>query len=85
MSNIGNVYIADTNNARIRKVTISTGIITTVAGTYGSSFYGDNGDATSASMNPVAVALDSLGNSFVFYCFVDTIFLISYSRKHLYR
>ena len=60
MSNIGNVYIADTYNNRIRKV--STGIITTIAGTGGGSYSGDNGAATSATLNlPYGVALDLSG------------------------
>jgi len=58
----GNVYIADTDNHRIRKVTISTGIITTFAGTGTSSYSGDNGPATSATLNyPYGVAVDSAG------------------------
>ena len=62
MSNIGNVYIADYNNHRIRKVTVSTGIITTIAGTGSSSYSGDNGAATSAALyNPYGVALDASG------------------------
>ena len=57
-----NVYIADTNNHRIRKVTISTGIITTFAGTGTGSYSGDNGPATSATLNgPIGVAVDSAG------------------------
>ncbi len=59
---LGNVYIADNNNHRIRKVTISTGIITTVAGTGTPSYSGDNGPATSAGLSsPVGVALDLTG------------------------
>ena len=58
------MYIADTNNQRIRKVTVSTGIITTIAGTGISSYSGDNGAATSATFNyPFDVAVDSAGNS----------------------
>ena len=58
----GNVYIADTGNHRIRKVTISTGIITTFAGTGTASYSGDNGPATSATLNyPYGVAVDSAG------------------------
>ena len=58
----GNVYIADTFNNRIRKVTISTGIITTFAGTGTVSYSGDNGPATSATLCwPTGVALDSTG------------------------
>ena len=58
----GNVYIADTDNHRIRKVTISTRIITTIAGTGTASYSGDNGPATSATLNyPYGVAVDSTG------------------------
>ena len=62
MSNIGNVYIGDRNNQRIRKVTVSTGIITTIAGTGSFSYSGDNGAATSATLNyPNGVAVDASG------------------------
>ena len=62
MSNIGNVYIADANNHRIRKVTVSTGIIILIAGTGSASYSGDGGAATSATLNwPHGVALDSSG------------------------
>ena len=55
--------IADYGNNRIRKVTVSTGIIATIAGTGTSSYSGDNGPATSATMNgPSDVALDSAGS-----------------------
>ena len=58
----GNVYIADGGNHRIRKVTISTGIITTFAGTGTGSYGGDNGPATSATLYyPYGVAVDSAG------------------------
>ena len=57
---IGNVYIADHFNHRIRKV--STGIITTIAGTGSTTFSGDNGAATSATLYyPKGVALDASG------------------------
>jgi sugar lactone lactonase YvrE len=57
----GNLYIADTNNNRIRKVS-ATGIISTVAGTGTAGFGGDGGLATAAQLNgPVDVAVDSLG------------------------
>ena len=62
MSNIGNVYIADSDNHRIRKVTVSTGIITTIAGTGTVSYSGDNGAATSAELSyPTGVAVDASG------------------------
>ena len=62
MSNIGNVYIADFWNNRIRKVTVLTGIITTIAGTGSGSYSGDSGAATSATLNlPTGVAVDASG------------------------
>ncbi len=61
---LGNVYIADYFNNRIRKVTASTGFITTIAGTGNTIYSGDNGPATSATLNwPSALDLDSLGLS----------------------
>ncbi len=58
----GNVYIADFSNQRIRKVTVSTGIILTVVGTGTADYSGDNGPATSATLNyPYCVALDLSG------------------------
>ena len=58
------MYFADSNNHRIRKVTVSTGIITTIVGTGTGSYSGDNGPATSATLSyPYGVALDSSGIS----------------------
>jgi uncharacterized protein (TIGR03437 family) len=60
----GNLYIADTRNYRIRKV--SGGVITTVAGNGTEGFSGDNGPATSAQLNnPGGVAVDSAGNLYI--------------------
>ena len=63
----GNLYIADTGNSVIRKIVLSTGVITTVAGTPTVSGYsGDGGLATSAKLsNPQSVALDSAGNLYI--------------------
>jgi sugar lactone lactonase YvrE len=62
----GNIYIADWDNSRIRKVTASTGIITTVAGNGSKGFSGDGNKATSAKLNsPFGVALDSAGNIYI--------------------
>ena len=44
----GNVYIADTNNNRVRRVDAVTGVMTTIAGTGTQGFSGDNGPATAA-------------------------------------
>ena len=54
--------MTDNGNNRIRKVTVSTGIISTIAGTGTGSYSGDNGAATSAALNfPLGVAVDTSG------------------------
>jgi len=61
----GNLYIADRNNHRIRKVS-PHGIITTVAGNGVADFDGDDGPATKASLNlPSDVACDAKGNLYI--------------------
>jgi len=61
----GNLFIADTYNNRIRKVSAS-GIITTVAGDGIQGFSGDGGPATSAELNqPGRLAVDVSGNLFI--------------------
>ncbi|HEV2352239.1 MAG TPA: choice-of-anchor D domain-containing protein [Terriglobia bacterium] len=63
MDSNGNLYIADWANTRIRKVSATTGIISTVAGAGGSGSDGDGQLATNAHMTfPVAIALDAQGN-----------------------
>ncbi len=58
------MYIADENNNRVRKVTVATGIIKTIAGTGTASYNGDNGQASSAALKtPTTVAVDSSGIS----------------------
>jgi sugar lactone lactonase YvrE len=62
----GNVYIADYNNNRVRKVTASTGVISNFAGSGAAGFSGDGGSATAAQLNnPIAVAVDSSGNVYI--------------------
>ena len=71
MSNIGNVYIGDWYNHRIRKVTVSTGIITTIAGSSTSGSYsGDNGAATAAKLSyPHGIAIDAQGRILIITVF----------------
>ncbi len=60
----GNVYIADSQNGRIRKIV--NGVINTIAGNGTQGFSGDGGPATSAELsNPTGIAVDSVGNIYV--------------------
>ncbi len=62
---LGNLFIADSGNMRIRKVNTS-GVISTVAGIGYAGYYGDGGAATSAFMeSPASVAVDALGNLYI--------------------
>ena len=62
----GNLYIGDTGNHRIRKVAVSTGVITTIVGTGGVGYSGDNAVATSATIYyPQGVAVDTSGNIYI--------------------
>jgi len=62
----GNIYIADPYAQRIRKVTASTGIINTIAGTGLSGYSGDGIPATTAKLyNPTDVAVDAAGNVYI--------------------
>ena len=61
----GNIYIADAGNNCIRKINTS-GIITTMAGNGTAGYLGDGGAATAAELyNPLAVAVDVLGNIYI--------------------
>ena len=61
----GNLYIADTQNNRVRKVT-PAGIVSTVAGDGTFGYSGDGSWAVNAQMTaPVGVAVDSLGNLYI--------------------
>jgi len=76
----GNVYFNDLFNHRVRKITASTGIITTYAGTGTASYGGDGGVASSAGLyNPNGLCLDTSGNP------PSNIFLPSYDVTYLFR
>jgi sugar lactone lactonase YvrE len=63
-----NLYIADTHNHRIRRLDLTTGLITTIAGST-SGFSGDGAPALSAQLNlPTALAFDASGSLY----FADT-------------
>jgi trimeric autotransporter adhesin len=60
----GNLFVSDTGNNRIRKV--SAGVITTVAGSGGFGYSGDNGPAVAALLNfPQGIAVDAAGNLYI--------------------
>jgi sugar lactone lactonase YvrE len=66
LDSAGNIYIADTGNNAIRKITIATGIITTVAGTGAAGSSGDGAAATLASLNaPKRVVVDAAGDLYI--------------------
>jgi trimeric autotransporter adhesin len=60
----GNIYIADEYNNRVRKVSITTGLISTIAG--GGTSFGDGGLAINSQMSlPTCVAADDSGNVYI--------------------
>ncbi|HXD93811.1 MAG TPA: T9SS type A sorting domain-containing protein [Bacteroidia bacterium] len=62
---LGNLYISDRFNGRIRKVNTS-GIINTIAGTGIQGYSGDGGQATIAELNnPTGIAVDTIGNLYI--------------------
>lgn len=65
LDSAGNLFIADTSNEVIRKLT-PAGIISTFAGQGGAGFGGDGGAATRAQFsNPEGLAFDSAGNLYI--------------------
>jgi hypothetical protein len=66
VDDIGNVYISDRLNHRVRMVD-TDGVVTTIAGIGGCGFFGDGGLATSATIcNPYHIATFSYGN--IYFC-----------------
>jgi hypothetical protein len=64
VDNVGNVYVADTNNNTIRKITAG-GTVTTLAGTAGQTGSGDGAGGSARFNGPYAVAVDASGNVYV--------------------
>jgi sugar lactone lactonase YvrE len=69
---VGNVYVADTGNDTIRKIT-PTGVVTTVAGTAGTLGSADGTGATASFNNPTNLTIDDTGNFYVADTNNDTI------------
>ncbi|MBI2567148.1 MAG: hypothetical protein HYV63_08985 [Candidatus Schekmanbacteria bacterium] len=66
LDGMGNLYLTDTDNDVIRKVSAADGIITTVAGTGTAGFAGDGGSALAANFNhPTGLAVTSGGAVYV--------------------
>jgi len=62
----GNLYIAETGANLVRKVNLTTGVISTVAGTGTAGYSGDNGTATSATLNaPAGITANAVGDLFI--------------------
>lgn len=62
----GNVIFSDANNNVVRKLNVSSGSISTIAGNGSAGYSGDGGAATSATLNnPQGLALDSSGDLFI--------------------
>jgi len=68
----GNVFVADTNNQTIRKVT-SAGVVTTLAGTAGVTGSVDGTGSAARFHNPIGIAVSTAGNLFVVAQNSDTI------------
>ena len=71
----------------MRKVVISTNIISTIAGDGAASYGGDNGQATSATLcNPVSVAISSSGKlQYDDSSTSSTTYLLSLTRQYVHQ
>ena len=63
---IGDIYIADAWNQRIRKIEVKTSLISTVAGSGARAYGGDGGPANNAHLgNPLGVSVNSKGDIYI--------------------
>lgn len=66
LDSAGDIFLSDGDNHRVRKVAATTGLITTVAGTGGYVYNGDDQPAVDATLgNPEGLAVDSAGDVFI--------------------
>lgn len=73
----GNIFVADTANGTIRKITTPAGVVTTIAGQAGSPGARDGTGTAASFLYPVGIAADASGNVFVADYGNNTIRLIS--------
>jgi len=67
VDNKGNLYVGDYGNNRVRKIVLSTNIVTTVAGLGTGGYSGDGGLATAAKINgPAGIVVDTTANIIYF-------------------
>ena len=65
VSDGSNLFVADSNNHTIRKIVISTGVVSTLAGTAGSAGAADGTGANARFDTPVGMTIDNAGNLYV--------------------
>ncbi len=66
LDSVGDLFISDSGNQRVREVVAQSGLIITVVGTGGLGFSGDGGAATAAKLEfPNGLAIDTAGDLFV--------------------
>lgn len=67
VDNSGNLYIADAGSfsSRIRKVNVTTGVITSVVGNGSTTYVGDGIAATAASIAPLTIFIDKFNNMYI--------------------
>ena len=62
----GDIYISDSDSHIVRKVSVATGVISTIVGTGTAGYTGDGGAANSAELNvPAGILLDNVGNLYI--------------------
>jgi sugar lactone lactonase YvrE len=84
VNNQGDLFIADTQNHRIRKIDKISGKISTYAGTGQAGFTGDGGQAKDAQLNePNGIALDLQGNLYIADTFNNRIRMINAQTGHI--